>query len=104
MEYSDIPYMNRDIESLAPNQIVRVKEEVLKADTLWVIAPEYNFSYPGVLKNLLDWLSRPLKENDFSSGTAIRMKKVTISGVNGKSAAGGARKKLTELLKLIKWS
>nr|WP_330367288.1 NAD(P)H-dependent oxidoreductase [Peptoanaerobacter stomatis] len=104
LEYSDIPYMNRDIESPAPNQIVRVKEEVLKADTLWVIAPEYNFSYPGVLKNLLGWLSRPLKENDFSSGTAIRMKKVTISGVNGKSAAGGARKKLTELLKLIKWS
>nr|WP_330368229.1 NADPH-dependent FMN reductase [Peptoanaerobacter stomatis] len=67
LEYSDIPYMNRDIESLAPNQIVRIKEEVLKADTLWVIAPEYNFSYPGVLKNLLDWLSRPLKENDFSS-------------------------------------
>ena len=102
MEYSDIQYMNRDIESPAPNQIVRVKEEVLKADTLWVITPEYNFSYPGVLKNLLDWLSRPLKENDFSSGTAIRMKKVTISGINGKSAAGGVRKKLTELLKLMK--
>ena len=94
--------MNRDIESPALNQIVRVKEEVLKADTLWVITPEYNFSYPGVLKNLLYCLSRPLKENDFSSGTAIRMKKVTISGINRKSAAGGVRKKLTELLKLMK--
>ncbi|NWO24311.1 NAD(P)H-dependent oxidoreductase [Peptostreptococcaceae bacterium oral taxon 081] len=102
LEYSDIPYMNQDIESQAPNQIVRVKDEVLKADALWVITPEYNFSYPGVLKNLLDWLSRPLKENDFSSGTAVKMKKVTISGVSGKSAAGGARKKLTELLKLMK--
>nr|MCR5755668.1 NAD(P)H-dependent oxidoreductase [Acetatifactor sp.] len=41
------------------------------ADGIWFFTPEYNYEIPGVLKNLLDWLSRPLQANDWSGGSWI---------------------------------
>ncbi len=102
MKYSDLPYMNQDIEFAAPDAVKRVREEIMSTDGIWFVTPEYNFSYPGVLKNLLDWASRPLKPGDFVSQTAISDKKVTISSAGGKAAASGARKKLTELLTFMR--
>lgn len=78
-----------------------VREMVGQADGLWFFTPEYNASYPGYLKNLVDWLSRPLKPNDFASGTAATGRKATISGASGKSAAAGSRRKLAELLSFV---
>ena len=77
LEYSDIPFMNQDSEMPVPASINRVRAEVAAADGIWIFTPEYNFAVPGVLKNLLDWLSRPLVPGDFTSGTAIAGKKVT---------------------------
>lgn len=59
LSYEDLPQMNQDIEFPAPEAVARVRKEVAEADGLWFFTPEYNHSYPGVLKNLLDWLSRP---------------------------------------------
>lgn len=101
LDYAEIPYMNQDIEFPVPEEIVRVREEISRADGIWIITPEYNYSYPGVLKNLLDWLSRPIKMGAPRTETAISGKKVTISGVGGKSAAGNARAKLKELLQFM---
>lgn len=101
LDYAEIPYMNQDIEFPAPEEIVRVRDEVSKADGIWIITPEYNYSYPGVLKNLLDWLSRPIKKGAPRTETAISSKKVTISGVGGKSATANARAKLKELLQFM---
>ncbi|MDO4288773.1 MAG: NADPH-dependent FMN reductase [Eubacterium sp.] len=102
LDYSDVPFVNQDTEFPAPEAVARVREAVMAADGLWIQTPEYNFSYPGVVKNLLDWLSRPLKAGDFASGTAIAGKKTAICGVAGKSAAAGSRAKLRELLTFIK--
>ncbi len=102
LDYKDIPYMDQDVEYPAPAQIQRVREQVSAADGIWFVTPEYNYSYPGVLKNLLDWLSRPLEPGDRAAGTAISGKRAAISGVAGKSAAKGAREKLTELLGFMK--
>lgn len=102
LDYSDVPFINQDDEFPAPQAVARVREAVMAADGLWIQTPEYNSSYPGVLKNLLDWLSRPLKQGDFGSGTAIGGKKAAICGIAGKSAAAGARAKLRELLTFIK--
>lgn len=102
LEYGDLPYMDQDIEFPAPEQVARVREQVMAADGVWIVTPEYNHSYPGVLKNLLDWLSRPLKPNDFQSGSAISDKKTAISGVGGKRATCGAREALDELLDFMK--
>ena len=102
LRYADIPFMNQDIESPAPEQVARIRKEVLDADGIWFFSPEYNHSYTGVLKNLLDWLSRPLEAGNYASGTAIAGKKVAISGVAGKSAAAFSRERLRELLVQIK--
>lgn len=98
LSYGDIPFMNQDIEFPAPEAVLRVRREVETADGIWIVTPEYNYSYPGVLKNLLDWLSRPHKPNDYASGTSVKGKKAAISGVAGKSEAAGSRGKLKELL------
>ena len=101
LSYEDIPFMNQDIEFPTPEEILRVRAEVEGADGLWVFTPEYNSSYPGVLKNLLDWLSRPHKPNDYANGSSVTDKKVAISGVAGKSAADGSRGKLKDLLEIM---
>ena len=101
LEYADIPYLNQDIEYPAPEEIVRVREEISGADGIWIMTPEYNYSYPGVLKNLLDWLSRPIRMGAPRTATAIANKKVTISGVGGKNATASVREKLKELLRFM---
>lgn len=102
LNYADLPFMNQDIEFPAPEQVARVRQEVSAADGIWLFTPEYNSSYPGVLKNLLDWLSRPVTPGGVMDDTAISGKKVTISGAAGKSAAAGAREKLVELMGFIR--
>lgn len=101
LDFNDVPFFNQDTEFPPPDSVSRIRREFSKADGIWIFTPEYNQSYPGYLKNLIDWLSRPLKKNDFSSGTSAQNKKITISGVSGKSAAGNSRKKLSELLTYI---
>ena len=102
LDYKNVPLMNQDIEFPTPEPIAEVRKQVQQADAIWICSPEYNFTIPGVLKNLLDWLSRPLKANDFSSGTAVMGKKVTICGAGGKFSTAGMRKNLKELLEFIK--
>lgn len=102
LDYADIPYMNEDLENPDPPEISRVKKEVSEADGIWIFTPEYNRSYSGVLKNLLDWLSRPLVDGDLSKGTAISGKKVIITGVGGKNKTQGSREKLYDLLKVMR--
>lgn len=42
LSYSDLPYMNQDIEFPAPKEVERVRREVESADGVWFITPEYN--------------------------------------------------------------
>jgi len=102
LEYGDIPFMNQDIEYPAPEEVSRVRKEVQDADGIWFFSPEYNFSYSGALKNLLDWLSRALDPADYMKGSYISDKKVAISGAAGRSAAAGSRARLRELLKVLR--
>ena len=100
LDYSDVPLMNQDIEFPAPEAVTRVRENVAEADALWIFSPEYNYSYPGHLKNLIDWLSRPLLAGDRQPPLAINGKKVALSGAGGAAATAKRREKLTELLTL----
>jgi NAD(P)H-dependent FMN reductase len=57
----ELPFYNEDIDTLAdtPASVTKLREAVADADAVLVVTPEYNGSIPGVLKNALDWLSRP---------------------------------------------
>lgn len=56
-----IPMYNMDIEDDPPEAIHEMRRLFKAADGVVMIAPEYNFSMPGVLKNLLDWTSRGVR-------------------------------------------
>ena len=64
LEYHDVPLFNQDIEYPAPLAVQKVREIVKSADAVWFFCPEYNHFFPGVLKNLIDWLSRPISETE----------------------------------------
>ena len=102
LDYSDLPLLNQDIEQPEPAAVARIRKTITEADGLWIFTPEYNKSYPGHLKNLLDWLSRPVKPMDYGTPTCINGKRVAISGAGGKAATADCRAKLTELLTFIK--
>ena len=102
LDYSDLPLLNQDIEQPEPAAVARIRKAVSEADALWIFTPEYNSSYPGHVKNLLDWLSRPVIPMDYATPTCINGKRVAISGAGGKAATANCRAKLTELLTFIK--
>jgi chromate reductase len=63
-----IPLYNQDTEVLGiPEAVKRFKEKVEGADAILIATPEYNHSYPGVLKNAIDWASRPYGQNSFDN-------------------------------------
>ena len=86
LDYSDVPLINQDIEFPEPEAVGRLRATVKEADGIWVFTPEYNFSYPGHVKNLFDWLSRPLVAGDYETPTVINGKKVALTGAGGKMA------------------
>lgn len=73
-----------------------------KAEALLEGRAEVKYRYPGHVKNLLDWLSRPVKLMDYATPTCINGKNVAISGAGGKAATANCRQKLTELLEFLK--
>ena len=72
-----VPPFNEDDEAQgAPEPVARLREAIGAADGLLVATPEYNASVPGVLKNALDWLSRP------PGKSALRSKPVAVLGAS----------------------
>ncbi len=102
LDFSDVPFMNQDIENPAPAAVARVRDAVRAADGIWFFTPEYNYSYPGLLKNLLDWLSRPADPSDRNSPSVLAGKKCAVSGVGGRNATADCRAKLADLLAFVK--
>ena len=54
-----IPPFNQDQENQLPSSVVELKKQISAADAILFVTPEYNYSVPGVLKNAIDWASRP---------------------------------------------
>jgi chromate reductase, NAD(P)H dehydrogenase (quinone) len=61
-----IPQFNQDLETLPPQKVKEFKEKIKEADAILIATPEYNYSIPGVLKNAIDWASRPYSDNAFN--------------------------------------
>jgi len=75
---------NQDLEDKAPPKVKEFKRKIKAADAILIATPEYNYSIPGVLKNAIDWASRPYGDNAFEG------KPVAIMSASG-GMLGGAR-------------
>jgi chromate reductase len=71
-----IPPFNQDLEKEPPEKVKDFKTKIRIADAILISTPEYNYSIPGVLKNSIDWASRPYGDN------ALEGKPVAIMGAS----------------------
>jgi chromate reductase len=72
-ELDGIPGFNQDEERNPPPPVVEMKRRVREADAILIVTPEYNYSIPGVLKNAIDWGSRPYGDSAWSGKPAAIM-------------------------------
>lgn len=77
--YVDIqlPLFSQDTEVNFPAEVQAVKDQIVASDGVLFVTPEYNRSVPGVLKNAIDWASRPYGKSAFNG------KPVGIVGASG---------------------
>lgn len=62
-DITKLPYFSQDLEMDPPDQVTTYKELIRESNAVLFITPEYNRSLPGVLKNAIDWGSRPYGMN-----------------------------------------
>lgn len=101
LDYSKVPMINEDTEFPTDPEVQKLWDTVKDHDGMWIFSPEYNSSYPGHLKNMLDWLSRPYEPGNYKLGTAAKGVKATVSNVGGGRAGQKSREKLIELMDKI---
>lgn len=84
-EYVDmnLPLFNQDLESEVVDEVEAARDVVRSSDLVLLVTPEYNRSTTGVMKNAMDWLSRP-----YAKGV-IQGKKVAIAGATGGNMGTG---------------
>lgn len=93
-DIGSLPLFNQDVEaSEFPAVAQALKESIEKADGIIIATPEYNRSIPGVLKNAIDWASRPWGQNSFAG------KPVLVMGVSvGKIGTAVAQSHLKQVM------
>lgn len=69
-ELDEIPIFNQDHEHDPPFAVSDFKRRIRDADAILFVTPEYNYSIPGVLKNAIDWASRPYGDSAWN-GKAV---------------------------------
>jgi len=91
-DLGDLPLYNQDVEDAGePASVVELKNAMARADALLVATPEYNHGVPGVLKNAIDWASRPRLTSP------LRDKAVAIMGATpGRGATARAQAQLRD--------
>jgi chromate reductase len=68
-----LPGFNQDNEQQPPQKVVELKQRIRAADAVLLVTPEYNYSVPGVLKNAIDWASRPYGDSAWNGKPAAVM-------------------------------
>lgn len=73
VELDGIPGFNQDEEQNPPAKVTELKNKIRAADAVLIVTPEYNYSIPGVLKNAIDWASRPYGDSAWNGKPAAIM-------------------------------
>jgi chromate reductase, NAD(P)H dehydrogenase (quinone) len=94
---ADVPHYDADLDGEPElDPVARLREEIADADGVLIATPEFNGSIPGVLKNALDWASRPFPDN------ALRGKPVAVVGAStGLFGAAWAQAEVRKVLGII---
>lgn len=84
VDISNIPLYNQDLEkdfpANFPKAVQDLKDKIMASDGVIFATPEYNRSVPGVLKNVIDWASRPYGKNAFA-GKPVLVLGVTVGQI-----------------------
>jgi chromate reductase len=80
-----IPPYNQDLDNDMPAKAREFKEKIKESDAILIATPEYNYSVPGVLKNAIDWASRPPGDNSFD-GKPVAIMSASIGMIAGSRA------------------
>ena len=72
-ELDGIPVFNQDEDQDPPPTVAALKRRIREADAILFVTPEYNYSVPGVLKNAIDWASRPYGDSAWDGKPAAIM-------------------------------
>ena len=84
VDISQLPFINEDLEDKLPQSVTELHKSIQKSDAILLATPEYNRSYSPVLKNALDWGSRPQGKNSWA--------KKPVAVIGGTPYALGARR------------
>lgn len=91
-ELDDIPPFNQDLENDQPESVRIFCEKIRQADGVLITVPEFNYSYPGVLKNAIDWGSRPREKSVWTG------KPTALMGAGGRFGTVRAQLHLRQVL------
>jgi chromate reductase, NAD(P)H dehydrogenase (quinone) len=80
-----ITAFNQDTEENMPLKVKEFKAKIREADAILIATPEYNYSVPGVLKNAIDWGSRPYGDNSFD-GKPVAIMSASVGIIGGARA------------------
>ena len=95
-DISALPLYSQDAEASFPADAQVLKDAIARADGVIIATPEYNRSIPGVLKNAIDWASRPYGKNSFAGKPVLTM------GVSiGKIGTAVAQNHLRQILNYL---
>ncbi|MDK8648983.1 NAD(P)H-dependent oxidoreductase [Alloscardovia omnicolens] len=99
LDYSELPFINQDIEFPAPASVTAARNAFEKADGIWFVAPVYNDTFSPQVKNLLDWISRPVVAGERPTAVSNGVK-ITFSSA---SASDSFEHMFADVLRLAKF-
>lgn len=95
-DIAGLPYFSQDLENDPPDSVIRFKDQIREADAILFVTPEYNHSIPGVLKNAIDWGTRPYPDNLWE-----KMPVVTLGASIGNTGTFGSQNHLRQILSYL---
>jgi chromate reductase, NAD(P)H dehydrogenase (quinone) len=97
-DIGSLPFYDGDVEAAGdPDSVVALKDAIRDADALMIATPEYNRGVPGVLKNAVDWASRP------AIGSPLSGKPIALMGAStGRGGTALAQQQLRDALEFTR--